>query len=155
MSTTEAAGRSITDANDVDNIIIERSDVDEIVHTIHHEQDVLFTWDYERSRPGLVKLYEKAKKSQWNASTDLDWSTDVDNDRLAALVAHLVRADALILLLGAGIFAAIYWRAGGHFTPDLINITVAGFISVFFVSVYFGLFIAVTAATPGLLWMGL
>src|SRR5690348_13648807 len=84
MSTTEAAGRSITDANDVDNIIIERSDVDEIVHTIHHEQDVLFTWDYERSRPGLVKLYEKAKKSQWNASTDLDWSTDVDNDRLAA-----------------------------------------------------------------------
>ena len=64
-------------------------------------------------------------------------------------------ADALILLLGAGIFALIYWRAGGHFTHGLINITVAGFISVFFVSVYFGLFIAVTAATPGLLWMGL
>jgi hypothetical protein len=84
MSTTEAAGRSITEANDVDNIIIERSDVDEVIHTIHQEQDVLFTWDYERSRPGLVKLYEKAKKSQWNATTDLEWSTEVDNDRLAA-----------------------------------------------------------------------
>ncbi len=64
-------------------------------------------------------------------------------------------ADALVLLLGAGVFALIYWRAGGHFTPGLINVAVAGFITVFFISVYFGLFIAVTGATPGLLWMGL
>jgi hypothetical protein len=27
-----------------------------------------------------VKLYEKAKTSQWNASTDLDWSIDVDQE---------------------------------------------------------------------------
>jgi hypothetical protein len=31
-----------------------------------------------------VKLYEKAKKSQWNATTDLPWDTTVDNERLAA-----------------------------------------------------------------------
>ena len=40
----------------------------------------IFTWDYERSRPPLGKLYEKAKTSQWNASTDLDWSIDVDQE---------------------------------------------------------------------------
>jgi len=42
--------------------------------------DTTFTWDYERSRPALGKLYEKAKTSQWNASTDLDWSIDVDQE---------------------------------------------------------------------------
>ncbi|HEX4863314.1 MAG TPA: ferritin-like domain-containing protein, partial [Acidimicrobiales bacterium] len=94
MSTTEAA-RNI-DANDVDSIVIERSDVDEVVHTIHEENDVLFTWDYERSRPALVKLYEKAKKSQWNATTDLEWSTEVDNEKLATeFMATIARFDVL------------------------------------------------------------
>ena len=71
------------DANDVDSIIIESSDPNEIAHLIEQESDVLFTWDYKRSRPALVKLYEKAKKSQWNATTDLPWETDVDHDQLA------------------------------------------------------------------------
>ena len=71
------------EANDLDNIVIESSDPNEIVHLIEQESDVLFTWDYERSRPALVKLYEKAKKSQWNATTDLPWATDVDRDKLS------------------------------------------------------------------------
>ena len=110
MSTTEAAPARpdpsgnrridtqshLTDANDVDAIVIERSDVDEVIHTIHQEQDVLFTWDYERSRPALVKLYEKAKKSQWNATTDLEWSTEVDNEKLAAdFLATIARFDTM------------------------------------------------------------
>ncbi len=42
-----------------------------------------FTWDYEKgSKPQLDKLYEKAKKAQWNASTDLDWSIEVDQERV-------------------------------------------------------------------------
>jgi len=45
--------------------------------------DAVFTWDYERSRHGLSKLYERAKSSQWNGSTDLDWSTDVDVQAVA------------------------------------------------------------------------
>jgi hypothetical protein len=55
----------------------------EIQHVIEQHSKVLFTWDYERSRPALVKLYEKAKTSQWNASTELDWSTEVDLEKLA------------------------------------------------------------------------
>ena len=37
--------------------------------------DSLFTWDYEKGRrEQLNRLYEKAKTSQWNAETDIDWS---------------------------------------------------------------------------------
>jgi hypothetical protein len=37
-----------------------------------------FTWDYVQKRPQLTRLYEKGKRSQWNASTDIDWSIPVD-----------------------------------------------------------------------------
>ncbi len=54
------------------------------IHAVSAEFDTIFTWDYGRSRESLVKLYEKAKTSQWNATTDLDWSLDVDPERVAA-----------------------------------------------------------------------
>ena len=63
---------------------MERSELDDVLHVIDQHSEVLFTWDYERSRPALVKLYEKAKTSQWNASTELDWSTEVDLEKVAA-----------------------------------------------------------------------
>ena len=37
-----------------------------------------FTWDYVQSRPALKKLYEKGKTSQWNATTDIDWTPEVN-----------------------------------------------------------------------------
>jgi len=37
-----------------------------------------FTWDYVQNRPALTKLYEKGKVSQWNATTDIDWSPEVN-----------------------------------------------------------------------------
>src|SRR5689334_14324790 len=55
----------------------------ELVHAVNAHFDATFTWDYERSRPALIKLYEKAKTSQWNATTDLDWKIDVDPERVA------------------------------------------------------------------------
>jgi hypothetical protein len=42
--------------------------------------DVHFDWQYERDRPEMAKLYEAAKVSQWNASSDVDWSVSVDPD---------------------------------------------------------------------------
>jgi len=73
------------DVNSVDEIVVDRdpSVLDAVLHDIELHSDVLFTWDYERSRTALVKLYEKAKTSQWNATTDLPWETEVDWDRLA------------------------------------------------------------------------
>jgi hypothetical protein len=65
--------------NDLEAILaVSNTDVDAKDHKIGAEVDTVFTWDYERSRPALSKLYEKAKTSQWNAATDLDWSTPVD-----------------------------------------------------------------------------
>ncbi len=40
--------------------------------------DVSFDWTYTRDRPELTKLYEAAKRTQWNATTDIDWSREVD-----------------------------------------------------------------------------
>src|SRR5581483_10216693 len=37
-----------------------------------------FVWDYDSRRPRLGRLYEKSKLNQWNASTDIDWSVEVD-----------------------------------------------------------------------------
>ena len=38
----------------------------------------IFNWDYDDSRDQLLTLYEKGKEKQWNASTRLDWSVEVD-----------------------------------------------------------------------------
>ena len=81
-----------TDANDLEAILsITNRDVDELVHAVKDDADALFTWDYEKgARPALEKLYEKAKTSQWNGATDLDWSIDVDPQRTCA---EMMRSD--------------------------------------------------------------
>jgi len=37
-----------------------------------------FTWDYARQYPEMARLYETAKTSQWNVTTDIDWTRPVD-----------------------------------------------------------------------------
>jgi hypothetical protein len=72
------------DLDDIDEILaITNCDVDEVAHAVHAEADAIFTWDYERSRPALGKLYEKAKSSQWKAD-DLPWHIEVDQEKVAA-----------------------------------------------------------------------
>jgi hypothetical protein len=73
--------------NDLEAILsVTNTDVDEAVHTVLDNADAIFTWDYEKgARPGLNKLYEKAKGAQWNAQTDLPWDTEVDLEKNAAL----------------------------------------------------------------------
>jgi hypothetical protein len=61
-----------------------RGDMDEAIHVIKDHADRLFLWDYERGRGQLVTLYNKAMGSQWSSVTDLDWSIDVDPERLVA-----------------------------------------------------------------------
>ncbi|HJR26342.1 MAG TPA: diiron oxygenase, partial [Acidimicrobiales bacterium] len=45
---------------------------------VPREGAVQFSWAYDGGRTDLTKLYSKAKRSQWNATTDVDWSIDVD-----------------------------------------------------------------------------
>jgi hypothetical protein len=69
--------------NDLEAILsVTNTDVDAVLHEVGASLDTVFTWDYERSRPPLIKLYEKAKTSQWNVTTDLDWTIDVDQEQV-------------------------------------------------------------------------
>ncbi len=63
--------------------------------------------------------------------------------------------DALILLTAAGLFGMIVSYIGVRIVLRPLNLAVLGFIAVFFITVYFGLFTSLTSSTPGLLWMGL
>jgi len=69
-------------ANDPDRITeysVWNNDVMSLIHTVEDHADAIFTWGYEKGeRASLDKLYEKAKTSQWNGQTDLDWSIEVD-----------------------------------------------------------------------------
>jgi hypothetical protein len=75
-------GRSEID--DIEAILsVSNTDRDELIHAVRSEYDTIFTWDYDKgSKPKLNRLYEKAKTSMWNAQTDLDWSTEVDQEKL-------------------------------------------------------------------------
>ncbi|MDR3651181.1 MAG: ferritin-like domain-containing protein [Acidimicrobiales bacterium] len=80
--TADIIGRD--DINDLEAILsVVNTDVDEERHAVHSVYDTIFTWDYEKGqRPKLEKLYEKAKKTQWNGQTDLPWETEVDQEQL-------------------------------------------------------------------------
>jgi len=55
----------------------------DLIHIVEDASDAIFTWGYDKGeRAKLDKLYEKAKTSQWNATTDLPWDTDVDIEKL-------------------------------------------------------------------------
>jgi len=86
--------------NDIDAILaVPLVDSNEIEHIVKNNADSIFTWDYTLQRPALRKLYEKAKVGQWNATTDLDWSIDVD-------VEKSVKEDQE--LIGTGVDASVY-----------------------------------------------
>ena len=95
LTDSEITGRD--DVNDVDAIIEiakANSDPDEIVHVVEDNADAIFTWNYDKGeRARLDRLYEKAKTSQWNATTDLDWSIEVDPYQALNLQAELQLGD--------------------------------------------------------------
>jgi hypothetical protein len=89
MSITENESQDIlgrSDLNDIEAILsITNDDAEAVQHIVKNNADTIFTWDYSLSRPALRKLYEKAKVGQWNGSTDLDWSINVDEEKQVAM----------------------------------------------------------------------
>ena len=65
-SPDKVAARPMSDVDDVDHIMSAYDDgwADDVGRAVELNADALFTWDYERTRPALSKLYEKAKTSQ-------------------------------------------------------------------------------------------
>ena len=106
MSTNEELiGRA--DVNDLEAIMaVSNTDVDEAIHAVKDNAEAIFTWDYEKGqRPALNRLYEKAKTSQWNGSTDLPWDTDVDQEAVVmanATATHRLVCPILACVAGSG-----------------------------------------------------
>jgi hypothetical protein len=77
----EILGREVDDLEAVLSVV--NTAWGERSHTVHSVYDTNFTWEYDKgARPRLDKLYEKAKKAQWNAQTDLPWETEVDQEKI-------------------------------------------------------------------------
>ena len=55
--------------------------LDEELETILTSFDTSYAWNYGNVKDGLRDLYEKAKREQWNGTTQLAWDTDVDPER--------------------------------------------------------------------------
>jgi hypothetical protein len=88
MSISEKSNQDMIgrdELNDIEAILaVTNHDVDAVEHVVKNNADSIFTWDYSLARPNLRKLYEKAKTGQWNGSTDLEWDTDVDMEKVMA-----------------------------------------------------------------------
>jgi hypothetical protein len=46
--------------------------------TVPSRFDSLLRWEYEDGRASLLNLYEKGKERQWNGTSRIDWSLDLD-----------------------------------------------------------------------------
>ena len=87
-TTEEILGRAdVDDIEFITELARANQDADSLAHAIGNNADTMFTWDYAKgARPRLERLYEKAKTSQWNGSTDLDWSIDVEPSQVLSII---------------------------------------------------------------------
>ena len=101
--------------NDIDAILaIPGTDPYEVEHVVKDNADAIFTWDYEKgARPALNKLYEKAKVSQWNGETDLDWSINVDQE--AVVVANMAANNRGV---GLDVTGTCFEKWGDNYKPQ-------------------------------------
>src|SRR6476661_11249184 len=68
--------------NDIDEAAINQlRHLDQELETLLTSFDSSYVWNYGNVKEGLRDLYEKAKRDQWNGTTQLAWDTDVDPER--------------------------------------------------------------------------
>jgi hypothetical protein len=65
-------------AQTVPNPALSGEQTDAELETILTSFDSNYVWNYGSVKEGLRDLYEKAKREQWNATSQLDWSIEVD-----------------------------------------------------------------------------
>ena len=65
-------------ANATPSDVNQFGNLDAELETILTSFDSSYVWNYGSVKEGLRDLYEKAKRDQWNATTQLAWDTQVD-----------------------------------------------------------------------------
>jgi hypothetical protein len=63
------------------------------------QTDIQFNWEYDDGSAPLLELYEKGKQQQWDVSTRLDWSLELDPENPMALKDEAI-----------SIYDTDYWR---------------------------------------------
>src|ERR1700742_460668 len=48
--------------------------------TVPQNYDACFNWMYDTGRAGMMGLYQKGKEFQWDATTRIDWSQELDEE---------------------------------------------------------------------------
>ncbi len=48
--------------------------------TVPQNYDACFNWVYDTGRAGMMGLYQKGKEFQWDATTRIDWSQELDEE---------------------------------------------------------------------------
>ena len=68
--------------NDIDEAAVNQlRRLDNELETLLTSFDTSYAWNYGSVKEGLRDLYEKAKRDQWNGTTQLPWDTQVDPER--------------------------------------------------------------------------
>jgi hypothetical protein len=82
---------------------------------------VAYNWEYDTPRRRLSRLYENAKRDQWNSTDRLDWSIDVDPEK--GLV-----PDAGIGIYGTPIWARLDEKQIQHLRKEAITWQLSQFL---------------------------
>ena len=64
--------------------------------------EVTWSWDYVGQVEELRRLYEIAKRRQWNAEVDLDWSEEVDRKKQWGMAKEFSPIAQCVEMMGAG-----------------------------------------------------
>ena len=77
--------------------LVSRFHPEQPIETLCVEQNLSYNWEYDTTRARLMRLYENAKRDQWDAAIRLDWSIDVDPEK------------GLVPDMGIGIWGTPIW----------------------------------------------
>src|SRR5207249_8676678 len=73
--------RPVSPSEMIDDAVNQLRRLDEELETLLTSFDTSYAWNYGSVKEGLRDLYEKAKREQWNGTSQLAWDTDVDPER--------------------------------------------------------------------------
>ena len=104
-----------------DSAVNQLEHLDEELETLLTSFDTSYAWRYGNVKEGLRDLYEKAKRDQWNGTTQLKWDTDVDPE-------HGILPEQLNPLNGFAPFERLTAKEKDHLRHGQISLQLSQFL---------------------------
>ena len=102
-------------------IVNQLDHLDQELETILTSFDSSYAWNYGSVKEGLRDLYEKAKRDQWNGTTQLAWDTQVDPE-------HGILPDYTNPLLGYAPYERLNERERAHLRHGQVALQLSQFL---------------------------